>query len=125
MYNEIFLQTFFPFSKTQDTDYEAKIFIEAGRNAMKTAETEVEFGDEAGEALVQENSSTLNMIAHWHYQNSLQQFEKAIVNFEQARRLAISKNYQKYVELKLKKCLEKTTFIQTNKLNSRQMALSF
>lgn len=120
MNNEIFLQTFFPFSKTQDTDTEAKIFIEVGRAAMRTAESELGFGDEIVVVMNAKKSirGKLQNIALWHYQNGLQHLQKAIVNFEQAQRLAISKNYRKYVELKLKKCFEKTSFIQTTKLKN-------
>jgi hypothetical protein len=118
MNNEIFLQTSFQLSKPQDSDYEAKIFIEAGRNAMKSAESEVDFGKEVEEAINQEKGigSKLNNIALWHYKNGLQQLQKAISHFEQAKCLASSKNYQKYVELKLKKCFEKTSFLRMNKL---------
>ena len=120
MISAIFLNTFFPTSKTTETDLQAKIFIEVAREAIENAETEMKFGNETENAIIEtgQEDSTLVSIAIWHYQKGIERYQEAIRYLEQAKRFNISAKYLKYIELKIKKCLEKIRFIFTKKIQT-------
>lgn len=115
MTNVIFLNTFFPFSKAQDKDYETKIFIEVARKAVSMAESQAEFGMETQEAISESGQTNLAPIAVWHFQKAIEHFHEAINNLEQAKMFSASAKYKKYIELKEKKCIEKLEVILRNK----------
>ena len=120
MTSEIFINTFFPFANTTETDLQAKIFIEVAREAIQNAETEMKFGNETESAIIEtgQEDSTLVSIAIWHYQKGIDRYQEAIRYLEQAKMFNISAKYVKYIELKLKKCVEKIRVIFTKKIQT-------
>lgn len=115
MTNAIFLNTFFPFSKAQDKDYETKIFIEVARKAVSMAESQADYGVETQKAISESGQTNLAPIAVWHFQKAIEHLHEAINNLEQAKMFSASAKYKKYIELKEKKCIEKLEVISINK----------
>jgi hypothetical protein len=109
MTTTIFMNTLYPFNKTQCTDKEAKILIDQGRKAFEVAKTETKYGAKARQAILEneaEPNQHLVSISAWHYGQGCQKFGEAINKFEEAKTFSLSQKYKNYVDLKIQQCLE-------------------
>lgn len=109
MANSILINTLSLFGKQTRTERAAKALIRQARDAFTQAETEINSGIGAAQAMMQSAKSGKKQIASIparHFEQSLWRYREAIVKFEQARKFSLSPMYKKYVDSKLGACFK-------------------
>jgi hypothetical protein len=113
----VIINSLFPFM-TRSLDAEARTSIEKARETFAAAEEETKFGDIAGSQISSDaGDANKNMvaIAVWHYGRGIKKYLEAFGKFEKALRLNLPPKYRKYVEKKMKECLDRSNFANLQK----------
>lgn len=113
----IIINSLFPFM-TKSLDGEAKNFIEQARETFAIGGEETKFGDIAYRQISQDTSApNKNMveIAVWHYGRGIKKYLEAYRQFEKVAMLDLPPKYKKYVEKKMKECLDRSNSVNMQK----------
>jgi len=115
----IFINSIFPFLSDESLVAEVKQSIEDARKAIALAEKELNYADIAF-AQTASDTETPNLklaeIAKWHYTQTIKYYSEAVACLEQTGKTELPAKYQKYVDLKTKKCLEEMAYANTRKI---------
>lgn len=116
----ILINSLFPFT-TKSLDAVARNSIEKARETFAEAEEETKFGDIAGSRISNgagETNKNMVAIAVWHYGRGIKKYLEAFGRFEKAAALRLPPKYKKYVERKMKDCLERGNSVNLRKRNA-------
>ena len=120
----IFINSLFPFLAENSLDSQAKQLIEDARKSIALAEKELNYADIAF-AQTDSGSDNPNLklaeIAKWHYAQTIKYYGEGVSNLERASKLELPVKYKKYVDLKMKKCLEEMAYSNTRKIDLSAM----
>jgi hypothetical protein len=116
----IFINSLFPYLAGSSLDSQAKKHIEEARKSIALAEKECKYGDIAFMQTDKDSENpnkNLAAIAVWHYSQTIKNHSEAIAVLEQANKMSMPAKYKKYVDLKMKKCMEEMAYANTRKIS--------
>jgi len=114
-----FTNSLFPFLAENSLDKQIKYLIEEARKSIALAEKESNYAEISyTQADTDKELPNLKLaeISKWHYAQTIKYYSEAAVSLESADKLKLPAKYKKYVELKVKKCLEEMAAANTRKI---------
>jgi len=99
----------------------AEHFLLKANKAIDSAKNEITYGETikdlllAGENGIKECHRSLATIGVWHFECSVELFNKALRNFEMAKKSRLSKDVQKWVETQIKECKKQLAAVTEQK----------
>jgi spermidine synthase len=101
-------------------ELDAEEFLNKAHKAADSAQNEITYGETisdllANESEIKECHRSLATIGVWHFECSVELFNKAIRNFERAKKRGLSKELQKEVEVKIKDCRKQLVTVTKQK----------
>lgn len=105
----IFINSLFTYFERTAVADEGREFIESARQSIAIARTELGYAETAfgfAQTLSAQPNLKLAEIARWHYEQSMRHFGSGVTALERARKLSLPAKYRKYVDAKIKKCLD-------------------
>ena len=99
----------------------AKHFLQRATSAIDSAKNEITYGETikdlllANEDGLKECHRSLATIGVWHFECGVELFNKAIRNFEKAKKRGLSRSEQKDVEAQIKECRKQLVRVNKQK----------
>ncbi len=96
-------------------------FLLKANQAIDSAKNEIAYGDTitdlllAGENGIKECHGSLATISVWHFECGVELFNKALRNFEKAKKHGLPKDVQKRVEAQIKECKKQLAVVTKQK----------
>jgi hypothetical protein len=104
----------------QSPELNAEHFLQKATKAIDSAQNEITYGETISELLLandglKECHRSLATIGVWHFECAVELFEKAIRNFERAKKQGLSRSEQKEADAKIKDCREQLAIVKVQK----------
>ena len=117
----LFLTTENLFQAEQLPELDAEHFMQKATKAIDSANNEITYGETikdlllANENGLKECHRSLATIGVWHFECGVELFNKAIRNFEKAKKRGLSRNERKEVEAQIKDCRKQLLAVNEQK----------
>jgi hypothetical protein len=122
----LFLTTENFIQREQLPEPDAGHFVDKANKAIDSAKNEVTYGETIEDLLLANTGlkqchGSLANIGVWHFECAVELFNKAIRNFEKAKKRGLSRNAQKDVEAQIKECRKQLAAVTKQKDSAEEL----